>query len=46
MVDMGTIFKKALAIMGTAAVTVIWTGRVIHQKIIHSAMPTAWAPLV
>ena len=43
---MGTMFKNALAIAGISAVIVICTGRVIHQKIIQSETPIAWAPTV
>jgi hypothetical protein len=46
MVDMGTTDRNELATTGTMAVTVIFIGRVIHQKIIQNEIPTACAPEV
>jgi hypothetical protein len=45
-VDIGTTIRNAFVIMGNVAVTVMFTGRVIHQKIIHREIPTACAPEV
>jgi len=42
--SMGAKAKKALATTGRRAVTVRATGRVIHQKIIHRAIPMARLP--
>ena len=41
---MGTMLRNALAMAGISAVTVMSTGREIHQKIIQRETPTAWAP--
>ena len=43
---MGTMFRNAFTSAGSSAVMVMWTGRVIHQKIIHRETPIACAPAV
>ncbi len=40
----GTILNKALMITGKMAVTVICTGLVTHQRIIHKSRPVASLP--
>ena len=39
-----TMPNTALTTRGKSAVTVMWTGRVTHQKTIQARRPTAWAP--